>query len=188
MDGEGGEGCANFLKENLFSLIVNNLDLNDLHTNLKESCLSLDESFYQENPEDTSGSSNLSLIMLGKSRSLLTWQIDENLIFMNIGSCRAFVSKSNGEELQVCSRDHKPGSHAEMQRIFAKGGLLYRISSDKESGENEVLEAKSEEEFLSINQKAEETDDKVFGPWRIKQGDLSVSRIRPSKLNKKFSV
>ena len=94
---------------------------------------------------------------------------------MNIGDSRAFVSKSHGKDIQICSYDHKPHFFAEMQRIFKKGGQLYRVSSNKMSGQTEIFYAVNHKEFLSIDRIPEESNERIFGPWRVKPGGLSVS-------------
>lgn len=85
------------------------------------------------------------------------------------------MSKNNGKEIQICSYDHKPHFFAEIQRIFRKGGQLYRVSSNKITGQTEIFYASNHQEFLQIDKIPEESDERIFGPWRVKPGGLSVN-------------
>lgn len=85
----------------------------------------------------------------------------------------------SGATLKACSYDHKPQFFGEQQRILKNGGLLYRVSSNTDTNETEIYYAKSHQEFMDID-KLEETNqgrNKIFGPWRVKPGGLSVSHI-----------
>lgn len=63
-----------------------------------------------------------------------------------------------------------------MQRILKNGGQLYRVCNNKVSQETEIYYATTHQEFLQIDRIPEESDERVFGPWRVKPGGLSVSR------------
>lgn len=67
-----------------------------------------------------------------------------------MGDSRAFISRSNGLDLDVCSTDHKPQVKTEMKRIFKAGAHLYRMSSNSKLNRNEVFYAESYEEFLEV--------------------------------------
>lgn len=79
-----------------------------------------------------------------------------------------------GKELQICSYDHKPQFFGEMQRILKNGGQLYRACNNKMTQETEIYYASSHQEFLQIDRIPEESEERVFGPWRVKPGGLSV--------------
>lgn len=95
-------------------------------------------------------------------------------MFVNVGDSRAIMSKKKGRDLQICTYDHKPQFFSEMKRIFSKNGQLYRVSSNKHTQETEIYYANTEAEFFEIDRIPEDTDDKIFGPWRVKPGGLSV--------------
>jgi serine/threonine protein phosphatase PrpC len=105
--------------------------------------------------------------------------LDEKLIFANIGDSRAFLSKNRGQEIQICSYDHKPHFFGEMQRIFKHNGQLYRVCSNKTTGQTEIFYALNHQEFLQIDRIPEESSERIFGPWRVKPGGLSVSHFFP---------
>jgi serine/threonine protein phosphatase PrpC len=47
-------------------------------------------------------------------------------VFINVGDSRGIISKKNGKEVIATTYDHKPHYYSELQRIFKKGGELYR--------------------------------------------------------------
>lgn len=100
--------------------------------------------------------------------------LDDKLIFLNVGDSRAILSKKGGQELTICSYDHKPQFFGEMQRILKNGGQLYRVCNNKMTQETEIYYAMSHQEFLQIDRIPEESDERIFGPWRVKPGGLSV--------------
>jgi len=95
-------------------------------------------------------------------------------MFLNVGDSRAIISKKQGTELQICTYDHKPHFFGEKKRIFENGGLLYRVSSHKMTQETEIYYANNEQEFLHLDPLPERSPNKIFGPWRVKPGGLSV--------------
>lgn len=167
-DGHGGDDCCNFLKEQFHTYALENFSSKNMENNLKKSSLRLDKDFadkiMREKSGDTSGSCALSLILL-----------DDKLVFMNIGDSRAFYSKNRGKELQIASYDHKPHFFSEMQRIFKNNGQLYRVCSNRATGQTEIYYASNHQEFLQIDRIPEEGNERIFGPWRVKPGGLSVS-------------
>lgn len=86
------------------------------------------------------------------------------------------MSKNRGSELAICTYDHKPHFFGEMQRIFKAGGQLYRVCNNRRSNETEIYNAFTHKDFLKIDRIPEDNGDRLFGPWRIKPGGLSVSR------------
>ena len=67
-----------------------------------------------------------------------------------------------------------------MQRILKTGGKLYRYASlirvcnNKVTQETEIYYATNHQDFLQIDRIPEESEDRLFGPWRVKPGGLSV--------------
>ena len=49
-----------------------------------------------------------------------------------------------------------------------------RVSSNKFSQDTEVSHAYSHKEFVEIDRAHNEAHDRIFGPWRVKPGGLSV--------------
>ena len=70
----------------------------------------------------------------------------------NVGDSRAILSANSGKNIYAISKDHKPDSETERQRIYNAGGKIYQSSIKNKSGNI------------------------VHGPFRIEPGKLSVSR------------
>lgn len=102
--------------------------------------------------------------------------LDSSLVFINVGDSRSIMSKNNGSELMICTYDHKPQFFGEMQRVFKAGGQLYRVCNNRRTNETEIYNAFSHKDFLKVDRIPEESGDRIFGPWRVKPGGLSVSR------------
>lgn len=96
---------------------------------------------------------------------------------MNVGDSRAIVSYDKGARVKVCTYDHKPQFFSEQQRVWQNGGVLYRVSSNTESNQTEIYYANNHQEFMDIDKLEEsaQNKNKIFGPWRVKPGGLSVS-------------
>ena len=119
-DGHGGNKCCNYLKECLFSFILNeDTFTGDPVESLKRSFRLLDTQFMDKmvkvHPLDCSGSCAIVLLVL-----------DNTLYFMNVGDSRAILSQRNGNRIVQCTRDHKPQRESEAQRIFQHDGIVYR--------------------------------------------------------------
>lgn len=90
------------------------------------------------------------------------------------------LSRNQGREIQTCTYDHKPQFFGEMQRILKAGGQLYRyaglsrVCNNKATQETEIYYATNQQDFLQIDRIPEESDERLFGPWRVKPGGLSV--------------
>lgn len=80
--------------------------------------------------------------------------IQDDVYVMNVGDSRALLSADNGEKVYRLTTDHKPTNIDEKRRIVTNGGKVYRTQS------------------LS----SENSEEHVFGPYRVSPGRLSVSR------------
>jgi len=114
---------------------------------------------------DTSGSCALVLLV-----------VDNKLLFINTGDSRGMISKKNGKEIIQSTIDHKPCWKGEYTRIFHNQGQLYRVSSNKFSQDTEICHAFNYKEFAHLDHMQSQTNDRIYGPWRVKPGGLSVSR------------
>lgn len=54
--------------------------------------------------------------------------------------------------------------------------LNFRVCNNRRINETELYNAFSHKDFTKIDKIPEESGDRIFGPWRIKPGGLSVSR------------
>lgn len=119
-DGHGGNQCCNYLKDYLFTFILNEETFcNDTVESMKRSFKQLDNQFIEKvsktTPVDCSGSCAITLLVL-----------DNTLYFMNVGDSRAILSQRVGQRIVQCTRDHKPQRESEAQRIFQNDGIVYR--------------------------------------------------------------
>ena len=78
--------------------------------------------------------------------------IDDTCYIGNVGDCRIILSTKSGKHVYPVSKDHKPDSPSERQRIEEAGGSVYQSSAKTKSGNI------------------------IYGPHRIHPGKLSVSR------------
>ena len=85
------------------------------------------------------------------------------------------ISKRGGKELIQSTEDHKPHYKGEYTRIFTHGGQLYRVSSNKFSQDTEISHAFNYKEFAHLDHQHSLAHDRIFGPWRVKPGGLSVN-------------
>ena len=94
-----------------------------------------------QNPIERSGSCAIVVLI-----------IDDTCYIANVGDSRAILSANGGANIYPISKDHKPDSETEKERIFNAGGKIYQSSVKGKNG--------------SI----------ITGPFRIEPGKLSVSR------------
>ena len=143
-DGHGGNGCSLYLKENLHNYIQE-FSVNGIKRAIYESenefltKRALDEN---DNLCDSSGSCGI-IAMIKKNQ----------LIISNTGDSRIVLYK-NGKIFFV-TKDHKPDSDTEKERIKNAGGQIYQSPS-----------------IVPIYQNGK----KLSLPWRVLPGRLSVSR------------
>jgi serine/threonine protein phosphatase PrpC len=113
--------------------------------------------------------------------------LDKQLVFVNVGDSRGIISQKNGQIVKSGTFDHKPQFFSEMQRIFKNNGQLYRVCSNSEIEQTEIFYASSHQEFLDIDRLSENSNKiRVFGPWRVKPGGLSVIFIVNEKVSRTF--
>lgn len=59
-------------------------------------------------------------------------------------------------------------------------GFVYdRVCNNKFTMETEIYYAATHQDFLQIDRIPEESEERVFGPWRVKPGGLSVQSTYP---------
>ena len=142
-DGHGGNGCSLYLKNNLYKNIkeptVKGLRnaINETENNFLEKV-----AVKNGNLEDISGS--CAIMVLLKNRKC---------IIANIGDSRCVLFKN--KRVIFSTRDHKPNSAFEKQRIELAGGSVYQTPS-----------------VIPLFQNGKQ----IEIPWRVLPGGLSVSR------------
>ena len=156
-DGHGGEGCSEYLRDNLHKLIcTNEFFPEDIPKAIKSGILNAEQDFLNnyalsENKEeiiDKSGSCAIILLI-----------VDTNVYIANVGDSRCLISMNNGNKYLEVTQDHKPNSPKEIIRIKKNGGNIYQSQTIINNTDN-----------IDLNGKI------LIGPYRVLPGRLSVSR------------
>ena len=156
-DGHGGEGCSEYLRDNLHKLICNNEYFpENISEAIKFGISKAEQDFLNnfalsENKEeiiDKSGSCAIIIII-----------VDSNIYIANVGDSRCLLSMNNGNQYIEVTKDHKPNSPNEIIRIKKNGGNIYQSQTVINNTENMELNGKI-----------------LIGPYRVLPGRLSVSR------------
>ena len=156
-DGHGGEGCSEYLRDNLHKLICSNDNFpEDIPKAIKLGILNAEQDFLNnyalsENKEeiiDKSGSCAIILLI-----------VDSNVYIANVGDSRCLLSINNGKQYLEVTKDHKPNSPNEIIRIKKNGGSIYQSQTMITNTDN-----------MDLNGKI------LIGPYRVLPGRLSVSR------------
>ena len=168
-DGHGGVNCCNFLKEKLHNRLISRLDLEGLLIpSIKEIYKQLDEEYLEvaiEHKHHFSGSCAITAMI-----------INDSLVVINTGDCRAVLSADGGSTIKQGSKDHKPGEMTEFSRVVQSGGELYRMSSNLKTGQQNFYFVKTYTQLKKVNELKKNAKHLLFGPWRVKPGGLSVAR------------
>ncbi len=92
------------------------------------------------------------------SCALVALSVEDCCYIANVGDSRAVLSVERGKLAFNLSRDHRPIDAKEQQRVFQRGGKIYRT------------------EMTRIPSGKEDKSEPIIGPLRIFPGKLSVSR------------
>ena len=156
-DGHGGEGCSEYLRDNLHKLICNNENFpENIPEAIKLGISSAEKDFLnnyalsedKEEIIDKSGSCAIIILI-----------VDTNVYIANVGDSRCLLSMNDGEKYLEVTKDHKPNSPKEIIRIKKNGGDIYQSQTIINNTENMELNGKI-----------------LIGPYRVLPGRLSVSR------------
>lgn len=122
-DGHGGNKCADYLKDNLHSFIINN---QNFPNNPKKA---LQEGFELcENQFISTVNYNIYNSEIDRSGScaLVCLIIKNDIYIANLGDSRAVISQYKGNNAFSLTRDHKPDDINEKERIESAGGFIYK--------------------------------------------------------------
>ena len=156
-DGHGGEGCSEYLRDNLHKLICNNEKFpEDIPGAIKLGISNAEQDFLNnyalsENKEE--------IIDKSGSCAIIILIVDTNIYIANVGDSRCLISMDDGNKYLEVTKDHKPNSPTEIIRIKKNGGNIYQSQTVITNTEN-----------LDLNGKI------LIGPYRVLPGRLSVSR------------
>ena len=154
-DGHAGNKCAEFLRENLLKLICSNAYFpENIPEAIRYGFEKADEEFLNNYAmidgqlKDNSGTCGLILLI-----------INDDVYIGNVGDSRCIGSFNNGKLHRDITRDHKPNTPYEKERIISNGGQIYQTKTHIKVQENLILKNKI-----------------LLGPFRVFPGRLSVSR------------
>ena len=154
-DGHAGNKCAEYLRENLLRLICSNKYFpENIPEAIKYGFEKADEYFLYNfamingQLKDNSGTCGLILLI-----------VNNDVYIGNVGDSRCIGSFNNGKIQKDITRDHKPNTPYEKERIMANGGQIYQTKTNIKIEENFILRTKI-----------------LLGPYRVFPGRLSVSR------------
>ena len=153
-DGHGGALCADFLKDNLHKMILENPNFPENPAlAIEQGCAQAEHDFckfaLKQTNIEKSGSCGIILLI-----------IDDRVYLGNVGDSRAIVSENGGKVTSNLTNDHKPEEPHEKERIEKNGGKVMK---------NNYLDTYK---FLMpmLNNRLNEL------PFRVYPGGLSVSR------------
>lgn len=121
-DGHGGKVCSNFLRDNLHSFIIQD---HNFPSNPEQAILNgfaKAEAQYIEmalKKGEKSGSCAVVIVIIGNK-----------CYVANLGDSRAVLSSNQGKECIPMTKDHKPNSEEEKQRITKAGGEVYSVGDN----------------------------------------------------------
>ena len=156
-DGHGGEGCSEYLRDNLHKLICNNEFFPDnIPEAIKLGISKAEQDFLKnyalsENKEE--------IIDKSGSCAIIMLIVSTNVYIANVGDSRCILSMDGGKKFLEVTKDHKPNSPKEILRIKKNGGEIYQSQTIINNTENSDLNGKI-----------------LIGPYRVLPGRLSVCR------------
>ena len=156
-DGHGGEGCSEYLRDNLHKLICNNEYFpENVPEAIKLGILKAEQDFINnyalsENKEE--------IIDKSGSCAIIILIVDTNIYIANVGDSRCLLSMNDGNNYIEVTKDHKPNSPNEIIRIKKSGGSVYQSQTVISNTDNFYINGKI-----------------LIGPYRVLPGRLSVSR------------
>ena len=156
-DGHGGEGCSEYLKDNLHKLICNNNEF------FPDNVLEAIKLGFQKAENDFINNYALNdkkeIIDRSGSCAVIVLMVDKTIYVANVGDSRCLVSMENGKKYIEATKDHKPNYPNEVKRIQKYGGNIYQTETEITNNNNPDLNGKI-----------------LLGPYRVFPGRLSVSR------------
>jgi len=160
-DGHGGNNCANFLREKLHQYI-----LNDPSFPNKNVEIAIRNGIFRAEKEFLLKSRSEFEINKSGACALCVIFINNVCYFANTGDCRGVISSGKGKSKKTVTEDHKPNSDKESDRIYKAGGQVYRSKTPFNINLN----------MLDKGSKKNLFNQRMFGPYRVLPGKLSVSR------------
>lgn len=155
-DGHGGSGCANYLRDNFYTVLAGNQHFksNKMRA-IEESFSRMEAKFEAKSIKESDFSGSCALVAL----------VEFNRVTLgNVGDSRMLLC-SGSDGTRALTTDHKPENTRERERIQRAGGKVYRTKTET------TFESIDSEGKLHISRKEAQQ-----GPFRVEPGGLSVSR------------
>ena len=169
-DGHGGEGCANFLKDNFLNFLIENKNFPfDIKVSMTETFEKIEDAFFKQKCTD-----KLEECDRSGSCALICLIFDNKAYFANIGDSRAIMSINGGSKVKQLTNDHKPNNPKEFERAIKNGSKIYADDNDeihRDISKLNYIKDKSEFEKYKKNENSKEVI--VF---RVYPSDLAVMR------------
>ena len=169
-DGHGGEGCSEFLKNNLLNYLIDNKNFPfDIKTSLTESFEKAEEEFFK-----LKCSGDIEHCDKSGSCALVSILFDNKIYIANIGDSRAIMSMNSGTKVKQLTNDHKPDNPKEFERVIKNGSKIYIDDNDdpnRDPSKLNFIKDKSELEKSKSNNKSNE--EMIF---RVYPSDLAVTK------------
>ena len=128
-DGHGGEKCADFLKDNLHSFIIND---NNFPIDVKEAIKNGFERAEKDFLSIAVDPTNKNVLNDDSGSCACVIMIVDNTIYSaNVGDSRALISSDHGQNVKELTVDHKPNAPKEYNRIVKSGAKIYCDSDDE---------------------------------------------------------
>ena len=169
-DGHGGEGCAEFLKDNFLNYLLENKNFPfDIKLALNETFEKIEEEFFKQKcgpileQSDRSGSC-----------ALVSLIFDNKIYIANLGDSRAIMSINGGTKIKALTNDHKPNNPKEFERAIKNGSKIYVDDNDELDRDASKLNfIKDKTEFEKYKKAENRNEDIVFREY---PSDLAVMR------------
>ena len=159
-DGHGGNTCADFLRDNIHSFIIQDKNFPSNPKNALLNGFQKAEEYFINNYALNKDNPN-ELYDKSGSCAIIALIIENKCYIANVGDSRAIISLNKGKEIKVLSTDHKPNEEKESKRIKLNGGKIYQTQTST---------------IKNINNKNIIQNQILIGPYRVLPGRLSVSR------------
>ena len=169
-DGHGGEGCSEFLKNNLLNYLIDNKNFPfDIKTGLTESFEKAEEEFFK-----LKCSGDIEHCDKSGSCALVSILFDNKIYIANLGDSRAIMSMNSGTKVKQLTNDHKPDNPKEFERVIKNGSKIYIDDNDdphRDPSKLTFIKDKAELERAKSNNKSNE--EMIF---RVYPSDLAVTK------------
>ena len=169
-DGHGGEGCANYLRDNFLNILIENKNFPfDIKMSLSETFEKVEDNFFKEKCND-----HLEKCDKSGSCALISLIFDNKIYLANIGDSRAIMSVNGGTKVKQLTNDHKPNNPKEFERAIKNGSKIYVDDNDDPVRDISKLKLiKDKSDFEKYKKKENNKEEIIFREY---PSDLAVMR------------